>query len=140
MSAISAHRIRNLAFLLYSRATSTHALSRRAAIRPRDGTAIRTGHMAIKTGSAQHPSAEDPKPATPRGRRSRRRPANLAAAHLSPDAATRWIPTHIWHAKRFHTSTLWGWQIPLRRCDAGSNASLTTAGSPSPSCSVFSGG
>ncbi|VDO78888.1 unnamed protein product [Schistosoma margrebowiei] len=23
-----------------------------------------------------------------------------------------WLPTHIWHAKRFHMITKWGWRLP----------------------------
>ena len=26
---------------------------------------------------------------------------------------SRWLETHIWHAKRFHMSNLWGWKIPM---------------------------
>ncbi|WPK26300.1 hypothetical protein PUMCH_003649 [Australozyma saopauloensis] len=31
----------------------------------------------------------------------------------------RWIPNHVWHAKRFHMSEKWGWNIPMaptRKC------------------------
>ncbi|WPK26299.1 hypothetical protein PUMCH_003648 [Australozyma saopauloensis] len=31
----------------------------------------------------------------------------------------RWIPNHVWHAKRFHMSEKWGWKIamaPTRKC------------------------
>lgn len=31
----------------------------------------------------------------------------------------KWIPNHVWHAKRFHMSEKWGWKIPMaptRKC------------------------
>lgn len=25
----------------------------------------------------------------------------------------RWLPTHIWHAKRYHMANIWGWRLPI---------------------------
>lgn len=30
-----------------------------------------------------------------------------------------WLETHIWHAKRFRMSDLWGWRLPLRSFQRG---------------------
>ncbi|KAI0987536.1 hypothetical protein GJ496_004698 [Pomphorhynchus laevis] len=30
-----------------------------------------------------------------------------------------WIASHLWHAKRFHMATKWGWRVPMFRNDKG---------------------
>jgi ribonuclease P/MRP protein subunit POP1 len=30
-----------------------------------------------------------------------------------------WLETHLWHAKRFHMSSLWGWKIPISATQKG---------------------
>jgi hypothetical protein len=35
-----------------------------------------------------------------------------------------WIPTHLWHAKRFHMHDLWGWKVPLLHTNRGTRAIL----------------
>ena len=35
----------------------------------------------------------------------------MLKAYLQGDK--RWLPTHIWHAKRFHMSTLWSHRVPV---------------------------
>ena len=35
-----------------------------------------------------------------------------------------WIPTHLWHAKRFHMQRLWGWKVPLLHTNRGAQAAL----------------
>lgn len=35
-----------------------------------------------------------------------------------------WIPTHIWHAKRFRMHDLWGWQVPLLHTNRGTKAAV----------------
>ena len=43
-------------------------------------------------------------------RRKRRKPTRLLAERLA-----KWLPTHIWHAKRMKMVSLWGLSIPARR-------------------------
>ncbi len=60
-------------------------------------------------------------------RRYRRRPQRLAALAArrfavppSSEGGTntaRWIPTHLWHAKRFHMIENWGWRLPYAPTD-----------------------
>lgn len=63
-----------------------------------------------------------------RCRRYRRRPQRLAAlaAHRAQipihnsegdSVQARWIPTALWHAKRFHVVQNWGWRIPFAPTD-----------------------
>lgn len=40
----------------------------------------------------------------------------------------QWITTHLWHAKRFHMETLWGWRIPLAHTNRGARAVLRLVG------------
>ena len=35
-----------------------------------------------------------------------------------------WIPTHLWHVKRFHMQSLWGWKIPMQHVNRGAKAAL----------------
>ncbi|KAL7565136.1 hypothetical protein ACA910_021517 [Epithemia clementina (nom. ined.)] len=35
-----------------------------------------------------------------------------------------WIPTHLWHAKRFHMEQLWGWKVPMLHINRGAKAAL----------------
>ncbi|KAL3086949.1 hypothetical protein niasHT_021813 [Heterodera trifolii] len=30
-----------------------------------------------------------------------------------------WLETHIWHAKRFHMTELWGYKLPMKSCQRG---------------------
>ena len=57
---------------------------------------------------------------------------NLSQTHLQSTKMKlsnhHWIPTHLWHAKRFHVSPpLFSWSIPLIHCNRGSRASLRLA-------------
>ena len=36
----------------------------------------------------------------------------------------QWLPTHIWHAKRFHMETLFGWKVPMLHTQRGAKAAL----------------
>jgi hypothetical protein len=42
-------------------------------------------------------------------------------------AAVQWLPTHIWHAKRFRMQTLWNWSVPIMHSQRGANAALRLA-------------
>ena len=85
----------------------------------------------------QHQQNENTKQTT-RSRRTRRKnKRQLQATHsqwrwLPTDdndseaitAPTHWIPTHIWHAKRFRMHDLWGWQVPLLHTNRGTQAAV----------------
>ena len=75
----------------------------------------------------------------PSCRKARRRPNLLREqhevwAHTSTDSSNNlltntamtvnWIPTHLWHTKRFHMETLFGWKVPLQHCNRGARAIL----------------
>ncbi|KAL7543625.1 hypothetical protein ACHAWF_007432 [Thalassiosira exigua] len=85
-------------------------------------------------------------------RRARRRPAPMKLSHShwwkpQPDPLKQaepshhWIPTHLWHAKRFHMSPqLFNWSIPLVHSNRGSRASLRLATSDTfPKCTIQDG-
>lgn len=95
-------------------------------------------------------------------RRARRKPVLMKKSHShwwQPQASTemvqiqssvqsnepksphKWIPTHLWHAKRFHASPpLFSWSIPLIHSNRGSRASLRLASSDtSPKCTIQDG-
>ncbi len=87
-------------------------------------------------------------------RRSRRKPALMKASHsgwwqprtnaqssLPHQYPHNWIPTHLWHAKRFHISpVLFSWSIPLLHSNRGSRASLRLATSiTTPKCTIQDG-
>ncbi|KAG7355220.1 ribonuclease P/MRP domain containing protein [Nitzschia inconspicua] len=51
--------------------------------------------------------------------------AQSESAKESSAAASKWLVTHYWHAKRFHMATLWdGWRVPLAHTNRGSRAAL----------------
>ena len=35
-----------------------------------------------------------------------------------------WMMTHLWHAKRFHMASLWGWRVPIAHTNRGARAVL----------------
>lgn len=61
-------------------------------------------------------------------RRARRKPSRLIAMHsnwCSKEAqfkAVKWLPTHLWHAKRFHLKQMFGWKIPVQNSNRGVRA------------------
>ena len=36
----------------------------------------------------------------------------------------KWLTTHIWHCKRFHMASIWGWQVPMVHTSRGPKAAL----------------
>uniref|UniRef100_A0A0N5A245 Ribonucleases P/MRP protein subunit POP1 n=1 Tax=Parastrongyloides trichosuri TaxID=131310 RepID=A0A0N5A245_PARTI len=44
----------------------------------------------------------------------RRRPKNLYKNYIQRQRSVKWLETHIWHAKRFHMKSLWGFKIADR--------------------------
>ncbi|TGZ70778.1 hypothetical protein CRM22_003001 [Opisthorchis felineus] len=68
--------------------------------------------------------AAQPKRAKLKSRRYRRRHLRLLAmatriaatssgySELNSNRKTLWLPTHLWHAKRYHMINIWGWRLP----------------------------
>lgn len=50
-----------------------------------------------------------------------------SASNIVDAASAYWIPTHIWHAKRFRMEMLWGWKVPLMHSNRGARAALRLA-------------
>ncbi|XP_046383506.1 ribonucleases P/MRP protein subunit POP1 [Ischnura elegans] len=62
-----------------------------------------------------------PKPKRP-SRKYRRRPSNLLEAYNRRAKVNVWLETHIWHAKRFHMISKWGYKLPHFPNDKSSRA------------------
>lgn len=70
-------------------------------------------------------------------RRARRKPALLREKHEawqqaisdpSEKCAVFWLPTHFWHAQRFHMhENFFGWKVPLVHTNRGARAALRMA-------------
>jgi len=83
-------------------------------------------------------------------RRARRKPALMKISHsqwwkdlrmnntqMVQTHSPNWIPTHMWHTKRFHISQLFSWSVPLIHTNRGSRASLRLASSETfPKCTI----
>lgn len=52
-------------------------------------------------------------------RKYRRKPANLKKEYARRMTGPKpgWLETHLWHAKRFHMVTRWGYRLPWSPCD-----------------------
>lgn len=50
-------------------------------------------------------------------RKYRRKPANLLLEYQKRMRSNIWLETHIWHAKRFHMTTKWGYKLAQSSCD-----------------------
>lgn len=50
-------------------------------------------------------------------RKFRRKPGNLLKEYLRRQRKNVWLETHIWHAKRFHMISKWGYKLPYASCD-----------------------
>eukprot|EP00934_Nitzschia_sp_Nitz4_P008209 Nitzschia sp. Nitz4//scaffold173_size47512//31936//34068//NITZ4_007163-RA/size47512-processed-gene-0.38-mRNA-1//-1//CDS//3329538817//8199//frame0 len=59
------------------------------------------------------------------------RAGDEVAMETDKDATTsdrmQWMETHVWHAKRFHMASLWGWRVPLAHSNRGARAVLRLA-------------
>jgi Ribonucleases P/MRP protein subunit POP1/POPLD (NUC188) domain len=56
-------------------------------------------------------------------------PSASKTAAPSSSASVNWIPTHVWHAKRFHMlHQHCGWNVPLLHYDRGTKAALRLVG------------
>ncbi|KAM3966154.1 LOW QUALITY PROTEIN: POP1 ribonuclease P/MRP subunit [Aphomia sociella] len=71
---------------------------------------LREGHLELKK------SGLPPKQKRP-PRKYRRRPGNLLEEYNRRQLQNTWLETHIWHAKRFHMITRWGYRIAYAPCD-----------------------
>uniref|UniRef100_A0A182YC71 Uncharacterized protein n=1 Tax=Anopheles stephensi TaxID=30069 RepID=A0A182YC71_ANOST len=50
-------------------------------------------------------------------RKFRRKPKNLLKEYERRKRTFVWMETHVWHAKRFHMTSRWGYKIPLTPCN-----------------------
>lgn len=50
-------------------------------------------------------------------RKFRRKPSNLMKEYIRRKQKNVWLETHIWHAKRFHMISKWGYKLPFASCD-----------------------
>ncbi|XP_055906302.1 ribonucleases P/MRP protein subunit POP1 [Eupeodes corollae] len=50
-------------------------------------------------------------------RKYRRKPSNLLKEYIRRQKSQTWLETHIWHAKRFHMISKWGYKLPYASCD-----------------------
>ena len=57
-------------------------------------------------------------------RRHRRRHRNQRADFDRKAGSAQWLETHVWHAKRMHMATLWGYRLAVQRCDKSARASF----------------
>lgn len=62
-------------------------------------------------------------------RKSRRKPSLLRNDHSGWQRKdehvaikVHWLPTHLWHAKRFHMHDMFGWRVPVQHTNRGSRA------------------
>lgn len=120
------------------------------------------GSIEVQVKIAGDESGEKSKQKKNPCRRARRKPSLMKMSHSNwwqPETITqsgqtqsttqtpgttvphKWIPTHLWHAKRFHVSPpLFSWSIPLIHSGRGSRASLRLASSETfPKCTIQDG-
>lgn len=50
-------------------------------------------------------------------RKYRRKPSNILESYNLRQRSNVWLETHIWHAKRFHMTTKWGYKLAESSCD-----------------------
>lgn len=50
-------------------------------------------------------------------RKYRRKPCNLLLEYQRRQRANQWLETHVWHAKRFHMISKWGYKLAKSSCD-----------------------
>ena len=60
-------------------------------------------------------------------RKHRRRPSNLLAEYNRRQMSVGWLETHVWHAKRFHMTRVWGKAVPDTPTDKGWRACYRAA-------------
>lgn len=71
----------------------------------------RIAHRAQMTKSGAPAKAKRP------SRKHRRKPANLLLEYQRRQRSNFWLETHIWHAKRFHMVSKWGYKLAQSSCD-----------------------
>ncbi|XP_013190733.2 ribonucleases P/MRP protein subunit POP1 [Amyelois transitella] len=72
---------------------------------------LRQGHLEQLKKSGLPPKLKRP------SRKYRRRPGNLLQEYNRRQRRTKWLETHIWHAKRFHMIEKWGHRLAYAPCD-----------------------
>ncbi len=93
-------------------------------------------HLRRRTTSHQsrrhrHRFPSNPPPKTSTTRKAKRScKESLCEGHFDWNVPTNestrphWMMTHLWHAKRFHVQTLWGWRVPVAHTNRGARAVL----------------
>lgn len=70
-------------------------------------------------GWAKKQIAMDPGNEQTRAQRRRSRKKTPTGDHDARQAKTRWLETHVWHAKRMHMMPLWGVRLAMHTSDKG---------------------
>lgn len=71
----------------------------------------RMAHRAQMTKSGAPSKTKRP------SRKYRRKPCNLQLEYRRRQRNNVWLETHIWHAKRFHMTSKWGYKLAESSCD-----------------------
>lgn len=71
----------------------------------------RQAHLAQMTKSGAPAKTRRP------SRKYRRKPCNLLMEYERRQRTNIWLETHIWHAKRFHMVSKWGYKLAQLSCD-----------------------
>lgn len=118
-----------------------------------DGMNVESDNPQASVQQLQQQKGTDQSQMKKKCRRARRKPALLKQMHscwwnqqqrqikAGQDETTHhnWIPTHLWHAKRFQVSSppIFSWSVPLVHANRGSRASLRLATSQTiPKCTI----
>ena len=129
-AASASHRAIDEPFQSAGHKTSTRHLRRRTtSYKSRKRHRYPTGKPIIVDNetSSETTTTTEKKPS----RKARRKPAMLRNEHSGwqqqqrlqeSDNKMHWLPTHLWHAKRFHMHDMFGWRIPLQHTNRGSRA------------------
>lgn len=73
---------------------------------------LRLRDAALKLAERSQRGAEKPPQPKSRSRRARRRHTHLLLEFNRRQRRSRWLETHIWHAKRFHMQNSWSYRLP----------------------------
>lgn len=73
---------------------------------------LRLRDAALRLAERSQRGPEKPPQAKSRSRRARRRHTHLLLEFNRRQRRSRWLETHIWHAKRFHMQNSWSYRLP----------------------------
>lgn len=69
--------------------------------------------ICLKYTQIEGQAPKEPKKKT---RKHKRRPGYILRDYIRRQKKFVWLQTHIWHAKRFHMTNLWGYKIVDKMC------------------------